>query len=71
MTAPFKVLKFPCSDGSQVLVQATSKGSKPLDLKLVGTEGSAAYRVTCKLPSATMHDVVMDTKSNFLAYSET
>lgn len=48
MTAPSKVLKFPCSDGSFVLVQATSKGSSPLDLKLVGTEGGAAYRVTLK-----------------------
>ncbi|KAK0386481.1 hypothetical protein NLU13_6316 [Sarocladium strictum] len=48
MSVPFKVLKFPCSDGNQVLVQATSKGNHPLDLKLVGTEGSAAYRVTLK-----------------------
>lgn len=49
MVAPFKVLKFPCNDGSFALVQATSKGSNPLDLKLVGTEGGAAYRVTRKL----------------------
>ncbi|KAH8178057.1 DNA double-strand break repair and v(D)J recombination protein XRCC4 domain-containing protein [Sarocladium implicatum] len=48
MASPDKVLKFPCSDGTFVLVQATSKGSNPLDLKLVGTEGGAAYRVTLK-----------------------
>lgn len=49
MAVPATVLKFPCGDGSFVLVQATPKGTHPLDLKLVGTEGGAAYRVTCEL----------------------
>jgi hypothetical protein len=64
MTTAFKVLKFSCSDGSQVLVQATSKGNKPLDLKLVGTEGSAAYRVTCK--GTSMHCAVQANLDGFL-----
>ncbi|KAG6033478.1 hypothetical protein E4U41_006902 [Claviceps citrina] len=40
-----KVLKFPRTDqdSSFVLVHVAPRGSKPLDLKLVGTEGSAPY----------------------------
>ncbi|KAG8419068.1 hypothetical protein J3459_011562 [Metarhizium acridum] len=43
--APKRVLKFSQSENesSYVLVQVSSKGSKPLDLKLVGTEGEAPY----------------------------
>lgn len=70
MSVPFKVLKFPCSDGNQVLVQATSKGNHPLDLKLVGTEGSAAYRVTCKLSSTVMRGIGRMTKIGVSGISE-
>ena len=47
--APTQVLKFSRSDDDSacVLIQATSKGSKPLDLKLVATEGEAPYVCTC------------------------
>ncbi|KID75862.1 uncharacterized protein G6M90_00g049330 [Metarhizium brunneum] len=43
--APTRILKFSQSENesSYVLVQVSSKGSKPLDLKLVGTEGEAPY----------------------------
>ncbi|KAG6045268.1 hypothetical protein E4U39_002553 [Claviceps sp. Clav50 group G5] len=43
--APEKVLKIPRTDqdAAFVLVHVASKGSKPLDLKLVGTEGAAPY----------------------------
>ncbi|KJK80962.1 hypothetical protein H634G_03495 [Metarhizium anisopliae BRIP 53293] len=43
--APKRILKFSQSENeaSYVLVQVSSKGSKPLDLKLVGTEGEAPY----------------------------
>ncbi|KID91587.1 DNA double-strand break repair and VJ recombination XRCC4 [Metarhizium guizhouense ARSEF 977] len=43
--APKQILKFSQSENesSYVLVQVSSKGSKPLDLKLVGTEGEAPY----------------------------
>ncbi|KAK2605919.1 hypothetical protein QQS21_003645 [Conoideocrella luteorostrata] len=42
---PMRVLKFSRTDheSSCVLVQVSSKGSKPLDLKIVATEGEAAY----------------------------
>lgn len=45
--APEKVLKIPRTDqdAAFVLVHVATKGSKPLDLKLVGTEGAAPY--TC------------------------
>ncbi|KAG6115421.1 hypothetical protein E4U13_002770 [Claviceps humidiphila] len=47
--APEKVLKIPRTDqdAAFVLVHVATKGSKPLDLKLVGTEGAAPY--TCSL----------------------
>ncbi|KAG6125712.1 hypothetical protein E4U12_007056 [Claviceps purpurea] len=43
--APEKVLKIPRTDqdAAFVLVHVATKGSKPLDLKLVGTEGAAPY----------------------------
>ncbi|KAM0343716.1 hypothetical protein ACHAPU_008307 [Fusarium lateritium] len=48
--APFSVLRFPRSDDKSafVLVQVTSKGSKRLDLKLVGTEGEEPYVASLK-----------------------
>lgn len=47
---PDRILKFPRSDNKSlfVLVQVTSNGSNPLDVKLVATEGEAAYVTTCK-----------------------
>ncbi|KAF4999755.1 hypothetical protein FDECE_11410 [Fusarium decemcellulare] len=44
------VLRFARSDDKSafVLVQVTPKGSKRLDLKLVGTEGEAPYVASCK-----------------------
>ncbi|KAJ4025201.1 hypothetical protein NW752_002669 [Fusarium irregulare] len=43
--APMHVLRFPRNDDTTafVLLQVTPKGSKPLDLKLVGTEGEEPY----------------------------
>ncbi|PHH71086.1 hypothetical protein CDD80_5534 [Ophiocordyceps camponoti-rufipedis] len=42
--APFPVLKLPRSDADGcLLVQASSAGPEPLDLKLVATEGAAPY----------------------------
>lgn len=48
--APKRILKFSQSENeaSYVLVQVSSKGSKPLDLKLVGTEGEAPYVCSCE-----------------------
>lgn len=45
-----RVLKFPVNgnESSFVLVQVSPKGSKPLDLKLVGTEGEAPYVCSCE-----------------------
>lgn len=45
-----RVLRFPRSDDKAafVLIQVTQKGSKPLDLKLVGTEGEEPYVTSCK-----------------------
>ncbi|SPJ87921.1 related to mitotic apparatus protein p62 [Fusarium torulosum] len=50
MAAPFRVLRFPRSDDKSafVLLQVTSKGSKRLDLKLVGTEGEEPYVASLK-----------------------
>ena len=50
MASHARVLKFPRSDdkSSFVLLQATPKGSKQLDLKLVGTEGEEPYVASCK-----------------------
>lgn len=47
---PTRVLRFARSDdtSSFVLLQVTPKGSRPLDLKLVGTEGEAPYVASCK-----------------------
>ncbi|RSL56019.1 hypothetical protein CEP54_009080 [Fusarium duplospermum] len=48
--APIRVLRFARSDDKSafVLVQVTPKGSKPLDLELVGTEGEAPYVASLK-----------------------
>ena len=47
------VLKIPRSDekGSFIIVQVSPDGpvSRPLNLKLVATEGSSPYVLTCKL----------------------
>lgn len=45
--ATSRVLKIPQSDNDKefVLLQATASGKKPLDLKLIGTEGEAPYMV--------------------------
>ncbi|KAH7157050.1 hypothetical protein EDB81DRAFT_411415 [Dactylonectria macrodidyma] len=45
-----RILRFPRSDDESafVLVQVTPKGSRALDLKLVGTEGEAPYNASCK-----------------------
>lgn len=44
--ATSRVLKVPQSDDKEfVLLQISSSGKKPLDLKLVGTEGEAPYVV--------------------------
>ncbi|KAI1020830.1 hypothetical protein LB504_012012 [Fusarium proliferatum] len=50
MASEARVLKFPRSDdkSSFVLLQATPKGSKQLDLKLVGTEGEEPYVASLK-----------------------
>lgn len=52
--ASTRILKFSQSENesSYVLVQVSSKGSKPLDLKLVGTEGEAPYVCSCELTVA-------------------
>lgn len=48
--AQTRILRFARSDDKSafVLVQVTPKGSKPLDLKLVGTEGEAPYVASLK-----------------------
>lgn len=48
--APTRVLRFARSDDNSafVLLQVTPKGSRPLDLKLVGTEGEAPYVASLK-----------------------
>lgn len=45
-----RVLKFNRSDSASahVLIEATPKGSKPLDLKLVATEGEGIFVASCK-----------------------
>lgn len=52
MTAS-RVIKLPRDDdeSAYVLIQVVQKGSKPLDVKLVGTEGAAPYATTCMAPS--------------------
>ncbi|KHO01961.1 DNA double-strand break repair and VJ recombination XRCC4 [Metarhizium album ARSEF 1941] len=62
-----RILKFPQTDdpSSHVLVQVSPKGSKPLDLKLVGTEGRAAY--VCSL----RHDRVAPLRVGNCPVSET
>ncbi|TWU78730.1 hypothetical protein ED733_006480 [Metarhizium rileyi] len=62
-----RVLKFPQSDdeSSFFLVQVSSKGSKPLDLKLLGTEGEAPY--ACSL----RHDRVSSLRVKNCPVSET
>ncbi|OAQ73019.1 DNA double-strand break repair and VJ recombination XRCC4 [Pochonia chlamydosporia 170] len=61
-----RVLKFPVNDNesSFVLVQVSPKGSKPLDLKLVGTEGEAPY--VCSL----RHDRVASLRVKNCSVSE-
>lgn len=48
--ATSRVLKVPQSENEAefVLLQAASSGKKPLDLKLIGTEGEAPYVVKSK-----------------------
>ncbi|KAM3499342.1 hypothetical protein MY10362_007393 [Beauveria mimosiformis] len=62
------VLKVPQSDNDKefVLLQASSSGKKPLDLKLIGTEGEAPYVVKIK------HDRVpaLKVKNSHLSDSE-
>ncbi|KAF4441914.1 hypothetical protein F53441_11874 [Fusarium austroafricanum] len=50
MASQIRVLRFPRSDDNSafVLLQVTPRGSKRLDLKLVGTEGEAPYVASCK-----------------------
>ncbi|PON20521.1 hypothetical protein TGAM01_v210623 [Trichoderma gamsii] len=45
MASTTRVIKLPRDDdeSAHVLIQVTQKGSKPLDVKLVGTEGEAPY----------------------------
>jgi hypothetical protein len=61
-----RVLRFPRSDDKAafVLVQVTQKGSKPLDLKLVGTEGEEPYVTSLK------HDKVVSLRVNNCPASE-
>ncbi|KAM3513700.1 hypothetical protein MY11210_002609 [Beauveria gryllotalpidicola] len=63
-----RVLKVPQSDNNKefVLLQASSSGKKPLDLKLIGTEGEAPYVVKIK------HDRVsaLKVKNSHLSDSE-
>ncbi|MBE3043279.1 hypothetical protein IMZ48_12055 [Candidatus Bathyarchaeota archaeon] len=46
------ILRFPQTrkKSAFVLVQATSTGSHPLDLRLVGTDGFSPFVATCKWP---------------------
>lgn len=48
--APTRILRFARTDDTSafVLLQVTPKGSRALDLKLVGTEGEAPYTVSLK-----------------------
>ncbi|KAL6910410.1 hypothetical protein GGI43DRAFT_10466 [Trichoderma evansii] len=48
--ATTRVIRLPRDDdeSAHVLIQVASKGSKPLDVKLVGTEGEAPYVATLK-----------------------
>ncbi|RGP66850.1 hypothetical protein FLONG3_8722 [Fusarium longipes] len=61
-----RVLKFPRSDDTTafVLLQVTQKGSNPLDLKLVGTEGEEPYVASLK------HDKIMSLRVNNCPASE-
>lgn len=55
MASTTRVIKLPRDDdeSAHVLIQVTQKGSKPLDVKLVGTEGEAPYVAICTVsPSA-------------------
>ncbi|KAM0250899.1 hypothetical protein ACHAQJ_008433 [Trichoderma viride] len=49
MTAP-RVIKLPRDDdeSAYALIQVTQQGSKPLDVKLVGTEGEAPYATSLR-----------------------
>lgn len=52
--ATTRVIKFARDDGDAsdpILVQVAQKGSKALDVKLVGTEGEAAYVAICTVLS--------------------
>ncbi|GAO14268.1 uncharacterized protein UV8b_08133 [Ustilaginoidea virens] len=64
--APKRIIKVSHQDeASFVLIQVSSKGSKPLDLKLVGTEGEAPY--VCSL----RHDRVASLRTKNCPVSET
>ncbi|OAA52390.1 DNA double-strand break repair and VJ recombination XRCC4 [Beauveria brongniartii RCEF 3172] len=67
-----RVLKVPQSDNDKefVLLQASSSGKKPLDLKLIGTEGEAPYVV--KTRHTVKHDRVpaLKVKNSHLSDSE-
>lgn len=47
--AASRVIKLPRDDdeSTYALIQVIQKGSKPLDVKLVGTEGEAPYVTSC------------------------
>ncbi|PNY26641.1 Uncharacterized protein TCAP_03436 [Tolypocladium capitatum] len=64
--APMRVLKFPRSDNEStcVLIQVTSAGRKPLDLKLVATEGDEPYACVLK------HDRVASLRAKNCPVSE-
>ncbi|QPC79580.1 hypothetical protein HYE68_010332 [Fusarium pseudograminearum] len=66
MSPAMRVLRFPRSDDKAafVLIQVTQKGSKPLDLKLVGTEGEEPYVTSLK------HDKVMSLRVSNCPASE-
>ena len=50
---PPPILRFPLADKGDefFLLEATPYGSKPLDLKLRGSEGSAVFAAKRELPS--------------------
>jgi hypothetical protein len=49
MATSTRVIRLPRDDdeSAHVLIQVAQKGSKPLDVKLVGTEGEAPYVAIC------------------------
>lgn len=69
--APTRILRFARTDDTSafVLLQVTPKGSRALDLKLVGTEGEAPYTVSCK-SSPLHHDAISDPGPQFAARTD-